>query len=92
MADKEEILSIFEGGELDPALWPNSFKYPNFEYPILADRLNCRRLILSDMQMAYGFYLMGHEPPMDFLIGLEKCLEALTSIVKLEYKERKDNA
>ncbi|MBT6049179.1 hypothetical protein HN803_04510 [candidate division WWE3 bacterium] len=90
MLDKDDIINIFEGGELDPSLWPNSFKFMNFEYPMLKDRLNMRRLILSDMQIAYGFQLMGHEPPIEFFVGVQKCLDALTAIVMAEYKENKD--
>ena len=87
MAYRDEILNVFQGGDLDPSLWPNSFKYENFEYPTSGDRLNLRRLILADMQLAHGFALIGHKSPIEFFTGVSKCLDALTAILIAEYEE-----
>ena len=88
--NKDELLSILEGGSVPPELWPNVFKYLNFEFPKVKDTLNLRRLILADLQMGGGLYLMGHEPPLDFFEGYQKCIDALTAIVMDEYEERRN--
>jgi hypothetical protein len=89
--DNSDILNVFAGGDLSPELWPSAFKYPNFEYDTsVKDRLNARRLILSDLQISIGFALIGHQPPIELFIGVQKCLNALTAIVLAEYKEKND--
>ena len=88
MPDKDDIINILNGGDLSPELWPNSFKYENYKYPTSGDRLNLRRLILADSQIAHGFASMGHAPPIAFFDGAAKCLDALTAIIIAEYKEK----
>ena len=73
--DRDEMLSILKSVDIPPNLWPSAFKYKNFEYPTSGNTLNLRRLILADLQLANGFHMMSHDPPIPFYIGLTKCLE-----------------
>ena len=89
--DINDIFGTIPGEDLFTDLWPSSFKFVNFEYDIsAADRLNTRRLILADLQIAYGFLIMGYKPPIDAFEGITKCIIALTLIANIEYKEEND--
>ena len=81
--DLDDRLRSLNSG--DESSWPAAFRFENFKYDI-SRPCDARLIIISDMNIALGFLICGKIPPINFCLGFNICLDALSDILIAESK------